>query len=343
MRDETRPDALAHPAENTQPADKRFKRSIFGGYRRRSVDDAFTRLRLAHRELEDEVVTLREELLEARHEASETRHDLTRARAELRYWNDRASYVDSEVARARQRATELEEEARSRAEAIEADAQERSLQLVDRVCSEANAIMQHAREEAREMFLRFENDVDMSQQKLAKLERVRTDVARSMQSALEQFEEAVRELDKVGPVRRIVESLEEPIRREIPTFGRQKAMDAARRFEDGAEHGASKAHSTPLLDQTETPIADTVTSAGDGHREDAIDVPLGEETQVFTPVAVDDPITMVSLADITAGDGEVEADHDEDSHTQGGTPRKLRLTQRTHEADEHFVNLIVQP
>lgn len=248
----------------TPTAGTRFARA-FRGYRRSLVDDAMTRMELRIHDLEGQTVELREELLDSQHVASEARHDLTRARAELRYWNDRASYVDSEVARARARANELEQTARERAEAIEADAQERSLQLVDRVCLEANAMLQHAREEAREMFLRFETDVDMSQQKLDRLEIVRREVASTMQEALNQFEEAVRELDKVAPVKRIVEALETPTRRPVPTFGLKKAIEAAERFEASTEDSTSAALSTPLpatmLAQIAEANADSATDA----------------------------------------------------------------------------------
>lgn len=267
MRDRTSSD-LSHPAEAAPGT--RFRRGFFG-YRRHLVDDAITRMQLRIDDLETQSVELREELLEAQHVASETRHDLTRARAELRYWNDRASYVDSEVARARHRATELEQASRERAETIEADAQERSLQLVDRVCTEANMMLQSAREEAREMFLRFETDVDMSKQKLDKLEEVRREVARSMQGALQQFEDAVRELDKVAPAKRIVDALETPVRRAVPTFGKQKALDAAKRFEDSAFDGTSAALSTPLM--LDEPLAAVDPAAGDEQIEDEMTQP----------------------------------------------------------------------
>ncbi len=259
MPEHTEIDVNAHPAEATPESGKRFRRSFMGGYKRNLVDDTVARLELRVADLEEQSVQLREELLESQHVAGEARHDLTRARAELRYWNDRASYVDSEVARARQRAQDLEQTARTRAEAIESDAQERSLQLIDRVCSEANQIMQAAREEAREMFLRFETDVDMSQQKLDKLEQVRRDVAQTMQGALNQFEAAVHELDKVAPAKRIVTQLETPTRRSAPTFGRKKAQDAARKFDQGVEHVASAAMSTPV--ETPTLLAAEVTDA----------------------------------------------------------------------------------
>jgi len=249
-----------HPAE-ARPG-RRFLRG-FRGYRVGIVDDAVTRMELRIEDLETQCIEMREQLLESQQEASETRHDLTRARAELRYWNDRASYVDSEVARARHRAQELEAAARERAETIEADAQERSLQLVDRVCTEANALLQHAREEAREMFLRFEMDVDLKQQKLDRLEQSRMEVARTMQGALRQFEDAVRELDKVDPSKRIVEALEDPVRRTAPNFGTQRALEASRRFEQSVEQGTSEAMSTPLTTRLVASIEDLDDAIGE--------------------------------------------------------------------------------
>ena len=256
------------PAEETttpQPG-KLFSRGLLG-YRRAAVEETMTRLGLRVEDLKLQAIELREELLETQHVASETRHDLTRARAELRYWNDRASYVDSEVARARQRAVELEETARDRADQIEADAQERSLQLVDRVCNEANAMLQHAREEAREMFLRFETDVDMSKQKLDRLENVRRDVATTMQAALNQFEDAVRDLDMAAPVKRIAEVLEGPVRTPAPNFGTKKALEAARRFEAAAALTASAALTSPTtitaVSEEMTPLTVVDPTAGD--------------------------------------------------------------------------------
>ncbi len=320
-----------HPAEN-EPG-KRFARS-FRGYRRNVVDDAMTRMELRVADLEQQSVELREELLDSQHVASEARHDLTRARAELRYWNDRASYVDSEVARARQRATELEAAARSRAETIEADAQERSLQLVDRVCSEANAIMQAAREEAREMFLRFETDVDMSQQKLDKLEQVRVEVASTMQGALQQFEEAVRELDKVAPVKRIVEALEPPTRRAVPTFGKKKAMEAARRFDEGIERTASAALSTPVPEGEAAPSE-----------------ALPEAEAVSTPAATTAQGAPNVMSVTVADAGEAHADaHRPVLIDLSGTPTGHAQDpaadqdpRRQHNADDEFAALLMQP
>ncbi len=306
MREHTRTEHT-HPAENAPG--KRFK-SGFRGYRRNLVDDAMTRLELRVTDLEQQAVELREELLDSQHVASEARHDLTRARAELRYWNDRASYVDSEVARARQRASELEGTARERAETIEADAQERSLQLIDRVCAEANAIMQAAREEAREMFLRFETDVDMSQQKLDKLEQVRLEVAQTMQGALNQFEDAVRELDKVAPAKRIVTALEAPTRRSVPTFGKRKAMEAAKRFDEGVERTANAAISTPVATPAQ---AETV---------------LAAEVTGVEPVA---PV-QIPLNGTPTGHAQAQAE-----------PVVARVTPRSHDADEEFAALLMQP
>lgn len=307
-----------HPAE-TQPG-ARFARG-FRGYRRNLVDDAMTRLELRIADLEQQSVDLREELLDSQHVASEARHDLTRARAELRYWNDRASYVDSEVARARQRAIELESAARERAETIEADAQERSLQLVDRVCSEANAIMQAAREEAREMFLRFETDVDMSQQKLDKLEQVRVEVASTMQGALQQFEDAVRELDKVAPVKRIVEALEPPTRRSVPTFGTKKAMEAARRFDEGIERTASAALSTPVQESTSPATSQGAPTVLTANVSDSVD----EAEAVSSPA----PIIAIELDGTPTG------------HAQAST--EPLDTHRQHDADDAFAALLMQP
>jgi hypothetical protein len=223
--------------EVTTPA---FGRSLLG-YRRSDVDAAVLELTQRAAGVDRHNAALRAQLTTTEHVLSETKHDLTRARAELRYWNDRASYIDGEVARARRRALEIEQEARERSEAIEADAQERSMQLIDRVCSEANALLQTAREEARDMFLRFEQDVDLSQQRLVRLEDVRADVAQSMQAALIQFEAAVRELDHAGPIHRVNAALAEPQRRALPTFGRERAIEAARRFDES--HG-ERAHET---------------------------------------------------------------------------------------------------
>ena len=223
----------------------RFRRR-FRGYDVNHVEDAVTQLEQRAGDLEHEVGELRETLLDARTEGAEAKHDLARARAELRYWNDRASYVDSEVTRARRVAIELEQHARERAETIEADAQERSIQLIDRVCSEANQLLVAAREEARDMFLRFESEVDMSQQKLDQLEDARTRIASAMQGAMSQFSDAVRQMEQVAPPSLLMETLERPKRRTIPTFGRQKAIEAAERFDGPAAETAAAALSSPL-------------------------------------------------------------------------------------------------
>jgi vacuolar-type H+-ATPase subunit H len=316
----------SHTESATATRGNRFHRR-FRGYAVHVVDDALEELETRVHDLEGQAVELREELLETQHTASETKHDLTRARAELRYWNDRASYVDSEVSRARQRATEMEATARARAEAIEADAQERSLQLIDRVCEEANTMLHAARAEAREMFLRFETDVDMSQQKLERLESVRREVSRTMQGALNQFEEAVRELDKVSPARRIVESLEPPVRRAVPTFGQQKALDAAQRFETTTSDTASAAMSTPLK-PTSRSIAAALSPADDADEpssDDAHDL-APDHSLIHAPLQMTDPILVV---DPSAGD--------EQAVEETRSPAR-----RTHDADEEFASLLLQ-
>ena len=56
----------------------------------------------------------------------------------------------------------------------------------------------------------------------------------------------MRERGKISPARRLVTQLEPPTRRAVPTFGRRKAMDAARKFDEGVERVASAALSTPV-------------------------------------------------------------------------------------------------
>jgi hypothetical protein len=135
------------------------------------------------------------------------------------------------------------------------------------------------------MFLRFETDVDMSRQKLDKLEQVRQDVAQTMQGALGQFEAAVRELDKVAPAKRLVTQLEAPTRRSVPTFGRQKAQEAARRFDQGVEQSASAALSTPIL------LAAEVTDVPEpkGTTDAAAPAPAPEPAQAVAPVLATEP------------------------------------------------------
>jgi vacuolar-type H+-ATPase subunit H len=350
-----------HPAET--PVGKRFPRGL-RGYRRNIVDDAVASFELRIADLEDQAGQLREELLEAQHVAGEARHDLTRARAELRYWNDRASYVDSEVARARQRAVELEQAARDRADTIEADAQERSLQLVDRVCVEANQIMQAAREEAREMFMRFETDVDMSKQKLDKLEQVRRDVAQTMQGALQQFETAVRELDKVTPTKRLVSDLEPSTRRAVPTFGRRKAQEAARRFDQGVEHAATAALSTPVPKVlTATMPTTDATQAVDSSTILTATMPTTDATQavdsstILTATmpttdaaeAVDSSTILTATMPTTdAAEAAVSpaipvaasptVEHDTETQAPPAVEER-----RSHDADEDFAALMMQP
>jgi vacuolar-type H+-ATPase subunit H len=305
---------------------ERFRKRLFRGYDVDQVDDALARVDLQLRDLEVEAADLREELLAARNDASETRHDLTRAKAELRYWNDRASYVDSEVARARRQAAELEETARNRADTIEADAQARSLQLIDSVCEEANAMLQHAREEAREMFLRFESDVDMSQQKLVRLEEARDLIASTMQNALRQFEDAVREMNKVGPIEQIVAAIEEPTRRAVPTFGQRKALDHAKRFAEQAEHTATPALSSPLPSVLGVSVHDVDDTEAES---EAIELAALPEI-VVDPTAPSDVFENEAGTDIPVEDAD-------DEHAQGPSAH------RSHDADEEFAALMLQP
>ena len=300
-----------HPFDEVERG-ARFRRRL-RGYDVNVVDEAMLRAEARIDDLEARIQHLQEDLQGVHNEASETRHDLTRARAELRYWNDRATYVDSEVTRARNVAAEIEQTARDRADAIEADAQERSIKLVDRVCAEANQMLQAAREEARDMFLRFETDVDMSQQKLEKLDSVRHEIARTMQHALQQFEDAVTEMNKVAPVKRIVEALEQPTRRAVPTFGQQKALEAARRFAAEADETANAALSTPLTGTLKASVSDVDTAIDD--LDDAVELPTSA-----TPA--------------------IEAASDEANAATEATQAAVR---RLHDADEEFAALLLQP
>ena len=155
------------------------------------------------------------------------------------------------------------------------------------------------------MFLRFAVDVDMSQQKLDKLELVRREVASTMQGALNQFEEAVRELDKVAPVKRIVEALETPTRRPVPTFGTMKALEAAERFEAGVEPAASEALSTPLPAVLSAEVA-----AGASSSSEAIEA------------SVD---LQAAMSELPTG------------------TQTTNTSRRMHDADEEFAALLMQP
>ena len=104
---------MPDPASTDVPS-LRFPRALLG-YRRDAVDDACAALA-------DQVVELREALMERDTVVQDLRSDLTRCEAEIRYWNDRESYVESEVDRARTTAERLEREAHERAVAVELEA-----------------------------------------------------------------------------------------------------------------------------------------------------------------------------------------------------------------------------
>lgn len=290
--------AVAGASGTRMSAGSRFRRVLFG-YDRHGVDRDVRALERRLADLDATIAGLRDELGATRSAAAEAQHDLTRAHAELRTWNDRAAYVDGEVARARIEAAKLEADARARAEVVESEAQERSLQLIDRVCQEANSLLTAAREEAREMFVRFETEVDVSQRKLDRLEQARREIATTMQSALHQFEEAVAEVNKVAPAKRLVEALEEPARRTPPTFGTHRALEAARRFAEGTDPSTTAALSTPL-------------------------------PAVFGATVIDMPTTLdVPTTDAAAA--VVVTDGDDAEHAQG--PR-AHIHPAVHDADE---------
>lgn len=164
------------------------------------------------------------------------------------------------------------------------------------------------------MFLRFETDVDMSQQKLDKLDQVRQDIAQTMQGALSQFEDAVRELDKVAPAKRIVQALETPTRRAVPTFGKKKAMEAAKRFDDGIERVANAALSTPVL-------ATGATSQG---APTVLGATVSDAEGSTTEAAASEP-TIVALTGTPTGHAQATTEH------------------RQHDADDEFAALLMQP
>lgn len=273
----------------------------FRGYDVELADEGFERLERRVHDLEHQVAELREELLQEQMAGSEARHDLARTRAELRYWNDRATYVDSEVARARQRAKEIEAAAQERADAVEAEAQQRSLQLIDRVCTEANTMLVSAREEAREMLLRCEADIDESQQRLEQLDEARREVARTMQRALEQVQDAVQQVEDVSPVVREARQ---------PGFGRRTAEEAAERFDAEVAAPASAALSTSLPEVLTAQVHDA--SRG-GSRRTAAD-----------PAALVDP---------AAGDEVVQDEQEADSSERRSRPGPI-LGSRSSDASE---------
>jgi hypothetical protein len=143
-----------------------------------------------------------------------------------------------------------------------------------------------------------------------------------MQGALTQFEEAVRELDKVAPAKRIVQALEAPTRRAVPTFGTKKAMEAAKRFDEGIERSANAALSTPVTSPATSQGAPTILSA-------IVRDADADETSAPEPATT----PVVDLTGTPTGHAQ-SADEPtaDDLHSR-----------RQHDADDEFASLLMQP
>ena len=158
--------------------------------------------------------------------------ELSRARAEVRYWNDRETFVEMETERARAAAERVESAARERAYAVERDAKDRAAQLIDRVCAEATAILQQARDEAREVTERVQGDVHVTEERVGQLREVQGDIQQAIRTALDSFRDGLRDLDHSVPSAGAIQTLAAAVAppRPEPDFGRTKAAEAARRF-----------------------------------------------------------------------------------------------------------------
>lgn len=150
------------------------------------------------------VTLLTETLRERDAQIARMETQLERSRRELRYWHDRQVFVDAEVERARTDAERIEREAHERSRQLEADTQERALRMIDRVCSEANGILEHARAEAQALMARYDDDVNLSHRRLAQLSEMQVDVVQAMRGAMSRFEQGVSELELVTPSARVV-------------------------------------------------------------------------------------------------------------------------------------------
>jgi hypothetical protein len=211
------------PENSETPSNTKIRRAFLLGYRRADVD-------LVLADAEAQQIELREQLMERGATIDELEADLTRARREVRYWEDRQNFVEAEVERARASAERVEKEARERAEEVERDAKDRSLQMIDRVCAEANAIVQHARDEAREMATRFQDDVVLAEQRIERLRRIEVELQKSVRTAIDSFESGIRTLQDAAPSAQAVET--EQTARKLPShdFGKSRAVEAARRY-----------------------------------------------------------------------------------------------------------------
>lgn len=178
--------------EQPGTAPRSFRGRFFGGYDRAEVD-AFVLQNAG------ESVDLREQLMSRCEELDQLRDEQRRLRTELRYWNDRQTFIDGELDRVRADAERIENDARERASNVEKRAQDRALQLVDRVCVEANTILVNAREEAHAMFARQEDDLDVSRRRVERMTQLQLEITSALRAAMQQFERGMHEIESVAP------------------------------------------------------------------------------------------------------------------------------------------------
>ena len=222
----------AKPIAN-ESATPRLRRRLLG-YRRKDVDAWVFDSR-------GQLIELREELMERTEAVTELEGNVHELKLQLRYWEDRAAFIDSQLSRVHEDARRIEHEARERADQVEKTAQGRALQMVDRVCVEANTILQHARDEAREIYGRNQQDINRSRVRVEQMSALQVEVSNALHRAMERFQEGVFELDKVQPTRqhslvaRVSAAAAQqapPRERTLPTFGRTRALEAAQLLDD---------------------------------------------------------------------------------------------------------------
>lgn len=124
---------------------------------------------------------------------------LAESRAEVRFWHDRQSFIEAELERVRSQGAALIEDARGRADEIERAAEQRSLTMIERVCEEANSIMQHARDEAQLLFSRQERDVDAARARVERMTALQQEMSRALRGAMQRFEQGLMEVEHAGP------------------------------------------------------------------------------------------------------------------------------------------------
>jgi cell division septum initiation protein DivIVA len=223
---------------------RRFGRQLLG-YRRATVEawgDALDRY----------IEELRHEVADSTDQIVHLTDELGALRARIRFHEDREQLVRSEMERVARDSDRMLHEARMRGEEVERAAQERALRMVDRVCDEANQILQHARDEARELLARNDAELARARQRVSQMADLQRGIRSSMRTAVEQFEQGMHHLETphtteaaiIGdsipapepspPIGRLV-PIEAPKARVQPTFGRDKAIAAANAASAGTD------------------------------------------------------------------------------------------------------------